>query len=352
MEGADGTREKDGEKLEFRITYINNFGPNSDSISLLQKQLRSGGIGSTQISGTVPEFQSSLSSNEYEFAWRNLLKVDSDVLRGDFFDVGARFPVPAVPPCHPVVLQAGDSEQGRDFAAGSADVIFTGHGSLDEGKAFYHDVKRRLPSFGRAEDDLKILPGVSVVLGDFEADAQERASELHRQQVSGSGALAFLEQVWGTDLSDYDPDGPLPRVEPNFAGASITRGRVRHVKDPIAIAEQWRTLAQKKKLSIRELVIDISARTSFVGTPTTVADQLSDFVQQRAADGFILVPSVTSGGVDEFVEHVIPELQDRGVYRRSYPGITLRENLGLPPHRPASQWAQYRVENSKVSTLS
>ncbi|WP_080792153.1 NtaA/DmoA family FMN-dependent monooxygenase [Corynebacterium pacaense] len=269
-----------------------------------------------------------------------------------FFEVGTRFPVPTPPQGHPVVLQAGDSDQGREFAAGSADVIFTRHGSLEEGTAFYRDVKRRLAAYGRGEDDLKIFPGVTVVLGDSEADARERAAEIHRQQVSGPGAIAFLEQVWGRDLTGYDPDGPLPTVEPDTDGASITRGRVRHVRDPRVVADHWRSLAQERNLSIRELVIEVSARTSFVGTHGAVAGQLSEFVQQRAADGFILVPSVTPGGLDEFVERVVPELQDRGVYRSDYPGITLRENLGLPPHRPAAQWARYRHTDSKVSALS
>lgn len=275
-----------------------------------------------------------------------------------FFDIEAQFPVPTSQQSQPVVLQAGDSDAGREFAAGSADVIFTRHGSLADGRAFYADVKRRLPAYGRGEDDLKIFPGVTVVLGDTESQARERAAHLHQQQVSGPGAIAFLEQVWGRDLTSYDPDGPLPDIEPDLENISLTRGKVRHVKDPRSVAAQWRERATADNLSIRELVIEVSTRTSFLGTPSSVAEQLNDFVQQRAADGFILVPPVTPGGLDEFVDLVVPELQDRGVYRSSYPGTTLRENLGIPARRTAVEWAAHRGEarsknsNEKVSTRS
>lgn len=256
----------------------------------------------------------------------------------DFFDISGEYPLPRSPQGHPVIFQAGDSPDGRDFAAGTADVIFTRHTELDEGKAFYADITRRLARFGRSEQDLKIFPGVSFVLGDTEAEAQEKSAHIRRQQVSGPGAIAFLEQLWGRDLTAYDPDGPLPDVDPDFDNADITRGRVRHVKDPRPVAQAWRDLAEAKGLSIRELVIEVSARHSFIGTPGQVAESMNDYIQQRAADGFILVPHITPGGLDEFVDRVVPELQERGVYRDAYPGTTLRENLGLASHRPEADW--------------
>ncbi|MGX1738997.1 LLM class flavin-dependent oxidoreductase [Corynebacterium flavescens] len=269
-----------------------------------------------------------------------------------FFDIDATSHTPRPPQGHPVVLQAGDSDAGREFAAGSADIIFTRHSELGEAQSFYSDVKRRLARYGRDEEDLKIFPGITVIIGDNEADAREKAEHEHFQQVSGPGAIAFLEQIWGRDLTSYDPDGPLPEVEPDFSAASVTRGKVRHIKDPQQIAKKWRDLATAKNLSIRELVIEVSSRTSYVGTPGAVAEQLAHAVDQRAADGFILVPAVSPGGLDEFVERVVPELQDRGVYRDSYPATTLRGNLGLPEHRSARTWAQARNSDSKVSTLS
>lgn len=267
--------------------------------------------------------------------------------RSDFFDVEGTFPVPRSPQVHPVVFQAGDSDSGRDFAAGSADVIFTRHSALADGQAFYSDVKRRLAQYGRGEDDLKIYPGVTFILGDTEKEAEEISHEVRRQQVSGPGAIAFLEQVWGTDLTAYDPEGPLPDVDPDFDNADITRGRVRHVKDPRPAVAAWRELAEAKNLSIRELVIEVSARHSFVGTASRIAEDMELFVRERACDGFILIPHLTPGGLDGFVEKVVPELQARGVYRDAYPtpeapGLGLRANLGLGAHRPAADWAKKR----------
>jgi alkanesulfonate monooxygenase SsuD/methylene tetrahydromethanopterin reductase-like flavin-dependent oxidoreductase (luciferase family) len=148
--------------------------------------------------------------------------------------------------------------------------------------------------------------------------------------VSPQTAIAFLEQVWGRDLSAYDPDGPLPDVDPDPEGVSITRGRVRHEKDTLAVARQWRELSEEKGgLSIRELIIETTARQSFVGTPRQVAEQMDTYVQENASDGFILIPHLVPGGLDEFVEKVVPELQDLGSYRTEYTGPTLRDHLGL-----------------------
>lgn len=260
----------------------------------------------------------------------------------EFFDIRGRFSVPRSPQVHPVVFQAGDSPAGRDFAAGSADAIFTRHAELGTGQEFYRDVKRRLARYGRGEDDLKIYPGVSFVLGDTDDDARERARHVARQQNSGATVLAFLERVWNTDLSGYDPDGPLPATDPVEDGPSFSQGRVDHFKGARERAERWRALAGSEGLSIRELVIRVSADHSFVGSPATVAEQMSRYVQERAADGFILVPHLTPGGIDEFVDRVVPELQERGVYRTAYEGTTLREHMGLPGHRPAAAWASAR----------
>ncbi|WGW11264.1 NtaA/DmoA family FMN-dependent monooxygenase [Saxibacter everestensis] len=262
--------------------------------------------------------------------------------RSRFFDIAGRFPVPRSPQVHPVVFQAGDSDAGREFAAGAADVIFTRHSTLEDGKVFYADIKRRLAKYGRGEDELKVYPGVTFILGDSQKEAEERADQVRLQQVSGQGAIAFLEQVWGRDLSGYDPDGPLPDIELDFDNTSITRGRVRHTKDPRATATEWRGIADAGKLSIRELVIQVTARQSFIGTPSSIAAELDDFVQQRAVDGFILVPHLTPGGLDEFVDRVVPELQNRGVYRTEYSGTTLRDNLGLGSFRGQSDWAKWR----------
>ncbi|MCF3120112.1 MULTISPECIES: NtaA/DmoA family FMN-dependent monooxygenase [Streptomyces] len=246
---------------------------------------------------------------------------------GEHFAIEGEFPVPRSPQGHPVVIQAGDSSEGREFAASAADVIFTRHGTPEAGRAFYADVKGRLAAYGRSADDLKIMPGVTYVLGDTAAEAQEKAAGIRRAQVSPQNALLALEQVWGVDLSAYDPDGPLPDIDP-VPDSELVQGRVR-IADPFAVAAKWRALSEAKGLSIRQTVVETTARQSFVGTPDAVAAELAESVRTEAADGFILVPHLTPGGLDEFVEKVVPLLQERGVYRTEYEGTTLRSHLGL-----------------------
>jgi FMN-dependent oxidoreductase (nitrilotriacetate monooxygenase family) len=247
------------------------------------------------------------------------------------FDIAGRFSVPRSPQGRPVIFQAGDSEEGREFAASTADAIFTRHGTLDAGQAFYADVKGRLAKYGRSPDSLKILPAATFVLGDTDAEAQERADHVRRQQVSGQTAIKFAEQLWNRDLSDRDPEGPLPAEDPIVGENTISKGRasVRMYRDPVATAQQWRELAAAKNLSLREVVIEMTGRQNFIGTPAQIADTLDEFVQARASDGFILVPHITPGGLDEFADRVVPLLQERGAFRSEYAGTTLREHLGL-----------------------
>ncbi|WP_322761906.1 NtaA/DmoA family FMN-dependent monooxygenase [Frankia sp. Cr2] len=248
------------------------------------------------------------------------------------FDIVGQFNVPRSPQGRPVIFQAGDSGEGREFAAATADAIFSRHSTFEAGKAFYADVKGRLARYGRTPRDLLVFPAATFVLGDTGSEAHEHAAIVRHQQVSGQTAIRFLEQLWNRDLSSYDPDGPLPEIDPEPGENTIARGRasVRMFSDPLAVAKQWRELAEAKKLSIRELVIEVSGRQSFIGTPSTVAETINRFVQEDASDGFILVPHITPGGLDEFADTVVPLLQERGVFRSEYEGITLRDHLGLP----------------------
>jgi FMN-dependent oxidoreductase (nitrilotriacetate monooxygenase family) len=249
------------------------------------------------------------------------------------FDIHGQFNVPRSPQGRPVIFQAGDSDEGREFAASSADAIFSRHSTLTDGQAFYADVKGRLARRGRSRDELLILPAATFVLGDTDAGAREQAREVRLQQVSGQTAIKFLEQLWNRDLSGYDPDGPLPEIDPDPGENTIARGRasVRMHRDPIATARQWREKATAGSLSIRELIVEVTGRQSFIGSPATVAATINDFVQADASDGFILVPHITPGGLDEFADTVVPLLQERGVFRTEYEGSTLRDHLGLAP---------------------
>jgi FMN-dependent oxidoreductase (nitrilotriacetate monooxygenase family) len=255
---------------------------------------------------------------------------------GSQFDISGRFNVPRSPQGHPVIFQAGDSDVGREFAAAAADCIFSRHGKIEAGQAFYRDVKGRLAAHGRSHDDLKILPAATFVLGATPADAAERAEHIRRQQVSGPTAILFLEQVWNRDLSSYDPDGALPEVDPDVEAPNVSQGRAATPRDKLQTAAEWRALAEAKKLSIRELMIEVTSPASFVGTPVEVAAKIVEAVDQEAADGFILVPHVTPGGLDEFADTVVPILQDAGRFRREYEGSTLRDHLGLSTARTSS----------------
>jgi len=247
------------------------------------------------------------------------------------FDISGRFNVPRSPQGRPVIFQAGDSDRGREFAAAAADAIFSRYGTLEDGQKFFADVKGRLAKYGRRPDDLLILPAATFVLGDTDAEAAELAHDVRLAQVSPQTAIKFLEQLWNRDLSDHDPDGPLPSVDPVVGEHTIARGRasVRMHRDPVATANEWRAKAEAEKLSSRELIVEVTGRQNFIGSASTISEAINHLVQSDASDGFILVPHVTPGGLDPFVDQVVPLLQERSEFRSDYEGSTLRDHLGL-----------------------
>lgn len=240
----------------------------------------------------------------------------------------------ATPPQgRPVILQAGDSDAGREFAAAQADAVFTRHASVAEGQAFVADVKGRLARYGRRPEDLLVLPGATFVLGETDEEARERAAVVRRQQVSGPTAIVFAEQLWNRDLSAYDPDGPLPDVDPVEGEITIAPGSIparAFAGKRQETVDGLRAMAAKDGLSLRDVMVETRARHSFVGSPETVADEIDRHVQLDACDGFILVPHLTPGGLDEFADRVVPLLQERGSLRTERTAETLREGLGLP----------------------
>jgi alkanesulfonate monooxygenase SsuD/methylene tetrahydromethanopterin reductase-like flavin-dependent oxidoreductase (luciferase family) len=245
----------------------------------------------------------------------------------------------ATPPQgRPVILQAGDSDAGREFAAARADAVFTGHASVEQGQAFVADVKGRLARHGRRPEDLLVLPGATFVLGDTDEEAHELAAHVRRQQVSGPTAIVFAEQLWNRDLSSYDPDGPLPDVDPVEGEITIAPGsipaRAFSGKRHETVAE-LRRMAAEDGLSLRDVMVRTRARHSFVGSAETIAEAMDHHVQADACDGFILVPHLTPGGLDAFVDRVVPLLQERGSLRTERTPDTLRDRLGLPRWTPA-----------------
>ena len=182
--------------------------------------------------------------------------------------------------------------------------------------------------------------------GDTDAEAADIAREVRRAQVSPQTALRFIEQLWNRELPDFDVDGSLPAFDPVVSDTLISKGRAsvrQFAKDPAALASDWRARAEAGHLSAREVVIEVTGRQSFIGSPETIARTINDFVQADASDGFILVPHVTPAGLDPFVDKVVPLLQELGTFRADYSGTTLRDNLGLAPLRRPGEATAARV---------
>ncbi|MFF3504513.1 NtaA/DmoA family FMN-dependent monooxygenase [Streptomyces sp. NPDC003247] len=254
---------------------------------------------------------------------------DTDLVR-----LRATATVPGSPQGRPVLFQAGDSDGGRELAARHADVVFSANTEYGKAVAYAADLRDRLARHGRSPDSLRILPGTSVVLGDTPAEAEEKARWVRGEQINGPRAIAFLEQYWGADLSAYDPDGPLPDIEPSEEELDPSRGTIaiEHRTGKAALIRKWRELATERGLSIRQLVLEVApGHPSFVGTPSAVADEWTRYVTTRAVDGFNIVPHLLPSSVTDIVDKLVPELQSRGVYRTEYRGTTLRDHLELPP---------------------
>jgi FMN-dependent oxidoreductase (nitrilotriacetate monooxygenase family) len=251
--------------------------------------------------------------------------------QGAWFTVRGPLNISRPPQGHPVIIQAGASESGKNLAAQSAEVVFTAWQTLGEAQAFYADVKGRLATFGRTPDELKIMPGVFPIIGRTEDEALEKQALLAELIPPPSG-VALLSGLIGVDLSGYPLDGPLPAL-PSVEEINGQKSRHQLLKD----------LAGRDSLTIRQLYQRIAGargHREITGTPETIADQMEEWFEQGAADGFNVMPPYFPGGLEDFVNLVIPELQRRGLFRTAYEGRTLRENLGL--RRPLNTLAAER----------
>jgi FMN-dependent oxidoreductase (nitrilotriacetate monooxygenase family) len=228
----------------------------------------------------------------------------------------------------PVIVQAGASDAGRQLAAETAEAVFTAQNSVEAGRRFYADVKGRMAKLGRDPDDLKILPGCFVVVGDTEDEARRKRALLD-SLVHYDSAVGALSIALGHDVSGFDPDGPLPEIPESNQSKS---GRER------AIA-----LAKAENLTVRQLAQRLGgyAGLAMVGTPAMIADRMEEWLATDACDGFNVMFPYLPAGLDDFVDRVVPELQRRGLFRREYEGTTLRENLGLK--RPENRFFQKQV---------
>ncbi|MEX3645286.1 LLM class flavin-dependent oxidoreductase [Mycolicibacterium porcinum] len=254
---------------------------------------------------------------------------------GEHFTVRGPLNTPRSVQGRPLLVQAGSSESGKDFAARYAEAIFTAQRSVGDGKAFYRDVKARAVKFGRSADEVKILPGIVPFIGPTE----EAAAELEQQftdLISPEYSLRQLSQMLGVDLTAHALDAPLPALPP-IEKIQGNKSRYQLVKD----------LASSESLTVRQLIAKLGGgrgHRTFAGTAEQVADNLELWFAEGAADGFNIMPPYLPGGLEDFVEQVVPLLQRRGLFRTEYTATTLRGHYGLT-HRPS----RYTVTAAETS---
>jgi alkanesulfonate monooxygenase len=246
--------------------------------------------------------------------------------RGKHFKVRGPLNMPRPLQGHPIICQAGGSEAGWEMAAKSADVMYAKAIALDEAQKFYTNVKSRLAKYGRTPDQLKILPGLVTIVGKTEEEAQAKFRAVQDCLRPEEGQSLLRQMIPGIDLSVYPLDEPVPDL-PEINEA----------------AKRYRIFLQRKgrRLTVREVMDIVSAgigHLSLIGTPSQIADTMIEWVNANGADGFNLMPHYLPGGLDDFVDLVVPELQARGAFRTEYEGSSLRDILGLP--RPASRFAK------------
>jgi FMN-dependent oxidoreductase (nitrilotriacetate monooxygenase family) len=257
-------------------------------------------------------------------------KVRSLDHRGAFYSVAGPLNVPRPPQGHPVLVQAGSSNDGRAFAAEFAEAVFGNPLTIEWAQSYYADLKGRAATFGRAPESILIMPGISTYVGRTAKEAQELYDEM-QARVDPVVGIEMLSAVLGVDVSGYPIDGPLPELDRSHVGSQ-------------ASFDNWTELARTQKLSIRELclrVVGARGKSVIVGSAVQIADHMQNWFENGAADGFNIMAPYLPGQHDAFVELVIPELQARGLFRTEYEGVTLRENLGLarPERKPGREAA-------------
>jgi len=243
--------------------------------------------------------------------------------QGRFFKVRGPLTVACIPQGHPVIVQAGASDQGRELGAATADVIYAISSSLEAAQTYYADVKGRMAKYGREPDELKIMPAFCPVVAGTRAEAQAKFDRL-QELIDPLVGLSMLYSAFG-DLSGYPLDSPVPEDAIGELGMRSN-------------SAQLRERMKREKPTIRELYLRSGITGSAkIGTPTDIADAMQELFENDACDGFNITPAYLPGGCEDFVEMVVPELQRRGLFRTEYEGTTLRENLGLK--RPVSRYA-------------
>lgn len=238
--------------------------------------------------------------------------------KGEYFSVQGPLNIGRSKQGQPVVFQAGSSGPGKTIAAKGADAIFTMHPTLESAKSFYNDVKQQATEFGRNSEELNIFPGISPIIGDTEEEAEKKYEEIVNL-VSIDRALAYLGRYFDHhDFSQYPVDEAFPEL--GDIGKNSFQSHTDRIKQE----------AKEQNLTLRQVALrEATPRSEFIGTPEKIADLVQKWFEERGADGFIIATQAPNT-LDDFVEKVIPILQQRGLYREEYEADTLRGNLGLP----------------------
>ncbi len=257
--------------------------------------------------------------------------------QGEFFSVQGPLNIARSKQGRPVLIQAGSSEAGKTFAARHADAIFTSQGSVAEAVQFYNDVKRRAAQYGRHPEEMVILPGCSPIVGQTPAEAEQKYQEI-ASLVDIGDALHYLGRYFNDlDFTQFELDAPFPDLG-DFGrnGWESTTDRLKY-------------LARQEHLTLRQLALRTTTpKSTFMGTPTHIADTMQAWLEAGAADGFMISGAVLPDGLVDFIDHVLPILQQRGLFRTEYEADTLRGNLGLP--KPQNRYAlTARPETSNLN---
>lgn len=256
---------------------------------------------------------------------------------GRYFKVAGPLNVPRSPQGYPLLVQAGSSEDGKDLAARYAEAVFTAQQTLAEAQAFYRDLKRRAAQVGRDPDNIKILPGIVPAIGATEAEAHALEEELDRL-IKPEYARQQLAATLRVAPEDLDLDRELPADLPSEDEIEGAKSRYTLIV----------TLARRERLTVRQLIGRLGGgrgHRTFAGTPEQVADAIEQWYREGAADGFNIMPPVLPSGLETFVDHVVPILRRRNLFRTEYTGTTLREHYGLA--RPTNQFTRQLTTASR-----
>ena len=247
--------------------------------------------------------------------------------KGEFFSVQGPLTISRSKQGRPILIQAGSSEAGKDFASQVADAVFTGQANIDDAREFYQDVKGRAVKHGRRPEEILMLPGCNPIVGSTAAEAEQKYQEIANLVVIGD-ALNYLGRYFNDiDFTQYDLDEQFPELG-DFArnGWESATDRIKKV-------------SREEGLTLRQMALrSTTPKGPFIGTAEHIADTMQAWFEAGAADGFMMNASVLPQGFDDFVDHVLPILKDRGLFRTEYEHDTLRGNLGLA--KPANRYAK------------